>query len=111
LKHTILVVDDDPVQRRLLEAAIVRAGYDVLKAESGEEALNVISANSTNISAIILDLVMPGMGGMAVLAHINQSVSPVPVIVQTAQGGIETVVSAMREGHLTLSSSPLPRTV
>lgn len=107
LKHTILVVDDDPVQRRLLEAAIVRAGHEVLKAESGEEALNVISANRTSLSAVILDLVMPGMGGMVVLQHINQSDTPVPVIVQTAQGGIETVVSAMREGAFDFVVKPV----
>ncbi len=107
MKHTILVVDDDPVQRRLLEAAIVRAGHEVLKAESGEEALNVISANRTSLSAVILDLVMPGMGGMVVLQHINQSDTPVPVIVQTAQGGIETVVSAMREGAFDFVVKPV----
>jgi DNA-binding NtrC family response regulator len=107
LKHTILVVDDDPVQRRLLEAAVLKAGYNTIKASDGNEALAHLSSNECQISAVILDLIMPGMDGMAVMQHINQLTAPPPVIVQTAQGGIETVVNAMREGAFDFVVKPV----
>ncbi len=107
MQHTILVVDDDPVQRRLLEAAAVRAGYGVLKAASGEEALSIIEEKSNELSAVILDLVMPGIDGMAVMQNVQQSKNAPPIIVQTAKGGIETVVNAMREGAFDFVVKPV----
>src|SRR5690606_2897577 len=87
----ILAVDDEPVQRRLLEAALAKAGHEVLLAEGGEAALAVLDgARGGDIAAVVLDLVMPGMGGLAVLQAMRERGIAVPVIVQTAQGGIET---------------------
>src|SRR5690242_16032810 len=55
-------------------------------------------ADAPNIDAIVLDLVMPGLDGMGVLAKVRESAINMPVIVQTAHGGIDNVVSAMRAG-------------
>ena len=104
----ILAVDDDPVQRRLLEAALAKAGHEVLLAEGGEAALAVLDgARGGDIAAVVLDLVMPGMGGLAVLQAMRERGIAVPVIVQTAQGGIETVVSAMRNGAFDFVVKPV----
>jgi DNA-binding NtrC family response regulator len=92
----ILIVDDDPVQRRLLQAAVGKAGYEAMVAEGGEEALRLLDAHA--VSVVILDLVMPGIGGIEVLEQMRHRGMFVPVIVQTAKGGIETVVAAMRSG-------------
>src|SRR5690349_3165017 len=92
----ILIVDDDPVQRRLLQAAVGKAGYEAMVAEGGEEALRLLDAHA--VSVVILDLVMPGIGGIEVLEQMRHRGLFVPVIVQTAKGGIETVVAAMRSG-------------
>lgn len=97
MTRTVLIVDDDPVQRRLAEAAMTRGGYKVVVADSGEAALKLIEA-ATPIDAVILDLVMPGMDGNDVLARMIALEFSAPVIVQTAQGRIETVVGAMRGG-------------
>ena len=95
----ILVVDDDPIQRRLLEAMARRFGYDVETLESGEAALaRLEAANRPPISLLILDLVMPDLDGMGVLARMRQRDIAVPAIVQTAHGSIEAVISAMRAG-------------
>jgi len=107
MTKTVLVVDDDPVQRRLLEAAAIRQGHHVLKCESGEEALSLLSEKSANISLVILDLVMPGIGGMAVLEELREQAEAPSVIVQTAQGGIETVVNAMRLGAFDFVVKPV----
>jgi len=95
----ILVVDDDPIQRRLLEALARRFGYDVETVDSGEGALARLQArNHPPVSLVILDLVMPDLDGMGVLARMRQREIAVPAIVQTAHGSIEAVISAMRAG-------------
>ena len=96
---SILIVDDDPVQRRLLQAAVTKFGYDALLAEGGEEALAALeTSGGSAISAVVLDLAMPGIDGIGVLQAMREREIDIPVIVQTAQGGIDTVVSAMRNG-------------
>jgi DNA-binding NtrC family response regulator len=99
MSNVVLIVDDDPVQRRLLEAMVRRFGYDVRTADTGDAALAVLaSAEAGAIILMILDLVMPDLDGMGVLAALRERGIKVPVIVQTAHGSIETVVSAMRAG-------------
>ena len=64
----ILIVDDDPVQRRLLEAMVRRFGYESETAESGEAALaRLEAAERPSVNLVILDLVMPDLDGMGVL--------------------------------------------
>jgi len=95
----ILIVDDDPIQRRLLEAMARRFGYDVESVDSGEDALARLRAGDRPpVSLVILDLVMPDLDGMGVLARMRQRDIATPAIVQTAHGSIEAVISAMRAG-------------
>jgi DNA-binding NtrC family response regulator len=99
MSHTVLIVDDDPVQRRLLEAMVRRFGYETRLAESGDAALAILTApEGANIALVVLDLVMPDLDGMGMLAAMRERDIALPVIVQTAHGSIETVVSAMRAG-------------
>jgi len=97
MSQVVLVVDDDPVQRRLVEAMVQRFGYDVLTADSGDAALALLTGG-TPIDAMVLDLVMPDLDGLGVLARLREAGIAIPVIVQTAHGGIDNVVSAMRAG-------------
>ena len=95
----ILIVDDDPVQRRLLQSMIARSGYDVVIAEGGDAAAAMLTgADAAEIDAVVLDLVMPDLDGLGVLARVREAGLTTPVIVQTAHGGIDNVVSAMRAG-------------
>jgi len=95
---TILIADDDPIQRRLLTEMVKRAGYDPIAVESGEAALARIERADPRIDLLVLDLVMPDLDGMGVLGRLRQKEVALPVIVQTAHGSIETVISAMRAG-------------
>ncbi|MER8383996.1 sigma-54 dependent transcriptional regulator [Mesorhizobium sp. M1428] len=96
---SILIVDDDPVQRRLLEAAVTKFGHTAIVADGGEAGLDLVDGpNARDVSVVILDLMMPGLDGIGVLKAMRERGIHIPVIVQTAQGGIETVVSAMRHG-------------
>lgn len=96
---TILIADDDAVQRRLVESMVQRCGYEVVVVDSGDAAIaRLTTADAPPVDAVILDLVMPGLDGMGVLDQIREAGLDVPVIVQTAHGGIDNVVSAMRAG-------------
>ncbi|MGN6411585.1 MAG: sigma-54-dependent transcriptional regulator [Nitrobacter sp.] len=95
---TILIADDDAVQRRLVENMVRRSGYEAIVVEGGDAAIAALTADGPVIDALVLDLVMPGLDGMGVLAKIREADINVPVIVQTAHGGIDNVVSAMRAG-------------
>ncbi|AXK83178.1 sigma-54-dependent Fis family transcriptional regulator [Pseudolabrys taiwanensis] len=97
MSQVVLVVDDDPVQRRLVEAMVQRFGYEVLTADSGDAALTLLTGGNP-IDAVVLDLVMPDLDGLGVLARLRDAGIGTPVIVQTAHGGIDNVVSAMRAG-------------
>jgi DNA-binding NtrC family response regulator len=99
MAQTILVVDDDPVQRRLLETAITRSGMQVVTAPGGQPALDLIKGpRGEQITLVLLDLVMPDMGGLEVLARVRPTNPELPVIVLTAKGGIDSAVEAMRAG-------------
>ncbi|HZP20170.1 MAG TPA: sigma-54 dependent transcriptional regulator [Bauldia sp.] len=105
---TILIVDDDPIQRRLLTNAVERFGYHALTATSGREALEKLAATDGEpIALVVLDLMMPEMDGMAVLARLRADERTVPVIVQTAHGGIDIVVGAMRAGAVDFVVKPV----
>src|SRR3954471_13410618 len=96
---TILIADDDAVQRRLVENMVQKCGYEAIVVESGDAAIELLTGpDAPVIDAVVLDLVMPGLDGLGVLAKIRDAGLTVPVIVQTAHGGIDNVVSAMRAG-------------
>jgi DNA-binding NtrC family response regulator len=96
--RTILIVDDDPTQRRLLEALIGRFGYETVSAVGGQRAVEIINAPQHRIDLVLLDLVMPDISGLDVLDRIRPHRPHLPVIVLTAHGGVDMVVKAMRAG-------------
>src|SRR5260370_35948261 len=95
----ILIADDDAVQRRLVENMVQKCGYETIVVDSGDAAIAMLTGPEASVvDAVVLDLVMPGLDGMGVLAKIRGAGLSIPVIVQTAHGGIDNVVSAMRAG-------------
>jgi DNA-binding NtrC family response regulator len=103
----VLIVEDDPVQCRLLEGMLVKFGYEAVVLDNGDAALSLLAgAEGSRIDCVILDLVMPNLDGLGVLARLRQANITVPVIVQTAHGGIDNVVSAMRAGAVDFVVKP-----
>jgi len=108
MNATILIADDEPVQRRLLENHLNKMGYRTLTASDGEEAISVLQGNrGGDIKAVVLDLVMPGLDGMGTLGRMRELGLQRPTVVQTAQAGIDTVVSAMRAGATDFCVKPV----
>ena len=108
MSELILIVDDDPVQRRLVENMVSRFGYEAMTADGGDAALKLLmSTDRVRIDAVVLDLVMPDLDGLGVLARMREAGLSTPVIVQTAHGGIDNVVSAMRAGAIDFVVKPV----
>jgi DNA-binding NtrC family response regulator len=106
MAERVLIVDDDPVARRLVENIVAKSGYEPLTAEGGDLALALLTGGKTRIDCVILDLVMPDLDGLGVLARMREAGIEAPVIVQTAHGGIDNVVSAMRAGAVDFVVKP-----
>ena len=103
----VLIVDDDPTQRRILEETIKRLGYDTKTAQGGEQAVQILqAADKGAVALVLLDLMMPGMNGMEVLQRVGQMPSSPPVIVQTANGSIDAAIAAMRAGAVDFVVKP-----
>jgi len=97
MTKTVLVVDDDPTQRRLIQAVLERDGFAVAQAESGDAAMNHLQAGKP-ADVVLLDLQMPGLSGHDALKEMRARALMQPVIVLTASGGVDTVVKAMQAG-------------
>lgn len=108
MSRTVLIVDDDPVQLRLLEAMLTKLGFDVVAVDNGTDALGQLAgATADKFGVVVLDLVMPGMGGLEVLEAMRKRSMSISVIVLTAQGSIEMAVSAMRAGAFDFVVKPV----
>lgn len=97
MSKTVLVVDDDPTQRRLIQAVLEREGFSVSHAENGDAAMAHL-ASGAPVDVVLLDLVMPGLSGQDTLKEMRARGYSQPVIVLTASGGVDTVVKAMQAG-------------
>lgn len=108
MANCILIVDDDPAQRRILEETVKTFGHTTVCAESGEQALEVIKGEEgAEIRLILLDLVMPGLDGMGVLDRLRNDPASAPVIVQTSNGSIDAAIGAMRAGAVDFVVKPV----
>ena len=102
---TILVVDDEPNIRRVLEAVLAKEGHTVLTAENGRKGLEVISKDSS-IDVLITDLIMPDINGVELLAAAREFNTNMSVLMITAHGTIKSAVDAMRLGALDYITKP-----
>jgi DNA-binding NtrC family response regulator len=108
MTERVLIVDDDPVQRRLIETMVSRFGYEAAVAEGGEAAVAMlVNSGGPRIDCVVLDLVMPDLDGLGVLARMREAGLHLPVIVQTAYSGIDNVVSAIRAGAVDFVVNPV----
>jgi len=101
----ILLVDDDPSSIELISEILQKTGLEVIIARDGEEALNRFLANSFEL--ILTDLMMPKMGGIALLKEIKKKQKDAVVLIITGFGTIESDVSAIKAGAYDYISKPI----
>ena len=103
----VLVADDDDSLRRVLEFQLVEAGYEVLAAADGREALDLFTGRE--VDCLVTDLRMPGLSGVELIGRAGAVNADVPVVVITAYGDVETAVEAMRAGAFDYVTKPFDR--
>ena len=103
-KGSILVVDDEEVMRDVLGSILTEEGYQVELARSGEEGLDKIQQRPVDL--VLLDVSMPGMGGLRTLEEILKLDGEAVVVMITAYATFDTAISAMQRGAFTCISKP-----
>lgn len=106
MAKTVLVIDDDPTQRRLLTAAVEKAGFACRTAPDGETGVAIATDANAGADVVLLDLTMPGLSGMDTLEMLVERRPDLPVIMLTATSGIDTIVAAMRTGAVDFVVKP-----
>jgi DNA-binding NtrC family response regulator len=100
----VLVVDDEPPMRRGIARTLLARGMDVLTAEDGLAAIEILGKEHIDIA--LVDLMMPKVSGIELLAHIKTHFKDVEVIIMTAFGDVETAVKAVRAGAYHFLTKP-----
>jgi DNA-binding NtrC family response regulator len=106
-QERILVVDDEPGVRNVLQRVLEQAGYEVATTDNGAEALYQISEGEVNI--LLLDIKMPGISGMEILAKITAEYPDVCVIMVTAVIDIQVAIEALKLGAYDYITKPFNR--
>ena len=101
---SILVIDDEEIMREILEALLTPEGYEVRLASNGAEGLDL--ARAMPFDAAIVDVMMPGMDGLAVLDELKKVDDDMAVVMVTAYASVDTAVDAMKRGALDYITKP-----
>jgi DNA-binding NtrC family response regulator len=101
----ILIVDDDPGQRSLLDSFLRSQGFDIVTASSGEQALEVLRAGGFRM--MISDVRMPGLSGLETMRLARQEHAVLPILLVTAYADIREAVGAVRDGALNYLAKPI----
>ena len=110
-RPTLLVVDDERNIRRTLDLVLRGDGYDVVEAPDAEEALDILEAGERHVDLAILDINLPGMSGVELLAQIrlDPTLRDLPVIVISGHAAREDVAQAIKLGAADFFEKPLGR--
>ena len=101
---TILVIDDEEIMREILETLLVREGYHVRVASTGTEGIEL--ARSMPFDAAVVDVMMPGLDGIATLEELKTIDDDLPVVMVTAFASVETAIAAMKRGAFDYITKP-----
>jgi two-component system response regulator PilR (NtrC family) len=101
---SILVIDDEEIMREILETLLVREGYNVRVASSGAEGLEL--ARAMPFDAAVVDVMMPGLDGIATLEELKGIDDDLPVLMVTAFASVETAIAAMKRGAFDYITKP-----
>ena len=105
-KKRILIVDDEPNVRLMLETTLSSVGYLVTEAADGHAALEHLAVSGADYNLILLDLLMAKMDGMELLRRLRALGNMIPVVILTAHGSIPEAVEAMKLGAIDFLTKP-----
>jgi len=105
MKKTILLVDDEPDLREVLDISLSDIGYEVLTAENGTQALNILKEK--NIPVVITDIKMPGIDGIELLRKIKNHNSEAEVIMLTGHGDLDLAIKSLKHEATDFITKPI----
>ncbi|MBW2482429.1 MAG: sigma-54-dependent Fis family transcriptional regulator [Deltaproteobacteria bacterium] len=105
MKPNILVVDDEPAHRQMIEAVLDAEGYEIVQAEHGGAAISEVEKRFYDL--VIMDVRMPDVDGIEALQKIKQISPDIPVIIMTAYASVDTAVDALKSGAYDYLIKPL----
>lgn len=95
-KKVILIVEDDRTVRKMLDLRLIREGFEVITAEDGKQAIEMIEQSMPDL--VVTDLMMPFRSGLEVVEFVKNKDKKLPVLVLTAAGNEKTVRDAFKLG-------------
>jgi DNA-binding response OmpR family regulator len=97
---TVLIADDDPLQRRLLQIMLTSAGYASIEAVNGEELVQLARTNAPQLALIITDLEMPYRSGSEAIRalRVEPSTAHIPMILVSARGDTAAITAGIKSG-------------
>lgn len=107
----VLVVDDEVQVRKPIYLNLTRAGYEVIEAADGREAIEALNSgdNPLMVDAILCDIRMPKINGSEAISYFRSQYPSVPVVVMTGYPDVELAVSLIKKGVLDYLVKPVPR--
>jgi CheY-like chemotaxis protein len=103
---TVLVADDDAAVRRVAGKALRRAGYRVIEADSGEQALEIGRKRAGEIDLLLTDVVMPGMNGRELSEQLKKVTPDLPVLFMSAYAEDEIFLDHVRAAQMNFIPKP-----
>ena len=107
----VLVVDDEPSIRKLVNLSLTKAGYEVVEAQDGEQAIKVLNSddNPLMVDTILCDIRMPKVNGIEAIAYFRAQYPTVPIVVMTGYPDVDLAVSLMKQGVLDYLVKPVSK--
>ncbi|HHZ82614.1 MAG TPA: response regulator [Nitrospirales bacterium] len=107
----VLVIDDEPEVRKIVHLALEKNGYDVVEAEDGEKAIEVIRSGDNPLltDVIICDVRMPKINGVEAVAFFREQFPSVPIIVLTGYPDMQLATSFIKQGVMEYLVKPVEK--
>ena len=107
----VLVVDDEPDSRKAVRLALTKSGYEVIEAEDGERAIEVLNSddNPLEMDVIICDIRMPKINGVEAIKYFRDQYPSRPVIVLTGFPDVQLATSLLKQGVIDYLVKPIER--
>ena len=109
MHHHVLIIEDEEDVRKAIKLQLAGTSFEILEAENGEQAIEILDANALTVDVIICDLRMPKIAGEEAIAHFRKEYPSTPVIVLTGFPELGRAVDFMKDGVVDYLTKPVEK--
>jgi DNA-binding NtrC family response regulator len=109
VKHQVLILDDEPEVRRVVRQQLSGTRFDVLEAETAEQAMDLLRDYAMSVDVVICDVRMPGISGVEAVSYIREAHPTKPIIVLTGHPDLDLAVDFMKSGVVDYIVKPVEK--